>query len=263
MSTALDQENLHSAASALDEAQLHGEAIQQFGNSLDIGQAYAVQDHLLRFRIARGERLSGRKLGFTSEAKMAQMGVSELIVGFLTDAMEIPNGGTLSLTGLVHPRVEPEIAFRIRSSIGPASTPAEFLAAVDAVAPALEIIDSRYRDFRFSLPDVVADNTSACRYVVGEWSPFTAELAARAVALYVDGASVAEGSTSAILGDPLLTLPRMLAMSAKYAFTIPAGSTILAGAATAAVALTAGTHVSAEVEGLGSVSLIVQGQKHD
>lgn len=260
MSTTLNETQLESAASSLDDAQLTGKAIEQFGDNLDLDQAYAVQNRLLQLRQDRGERSTGRKLGFTSEAKMAQMGVSELIVGFLTDAMEIPNGGSLSLTGLVHPRVEPEIAFRLRDAIGPASTEAEFLAAVEAVAPALEVIDSRYRDFRFSLPDVVADNTSACRYVIGEWQPFTRELADRAVALSVDGAPVAQGSTSDILGDPLLTLPRLLAMSAKYSFTIPAGSVILAGAATAAVALTPGSGVSADVEGLGTVNLIVEGE---
>lgn len=261
MSTTLNEVQLDHAASALDGAQLTGRAVEQFGETLDLDQAYAVQDRLLELRQERGERCTGRKLGFTSEAKMAQMGVSELIVGFLTDAMEIPDGGSLSLAGLVHPRVEPEIAFRLHSSIGPGSTNADFLASVEAVAPALEVIDSRYRDFRFSLPDVVADNTSACRYVIGTWLPFTAELASRAVALNIDGAPAAEGSTSDILGDPLLTLPRLLAMSAKYGFTIPAGSVILAGAATAAVALMPGTRVSADVEGLGTVSLVVEAEQ--
>lgn len=263
MSTILNEAQLEHAASSLDDAQLTGRAVEQFGDALDLNQAYAVQNRLLELRQDRGERSTGRKLGFTSEAKMAQMGVSELIVGFLTDAMEIPDGGSLSLTDLVHPRVEPEIAFRLHSSIGPDSTDADFLASVEAVAPALEVIDSRYRDFRFSLPDVIADNTSACRYVIGKWQPFTAELASRGVALNIDGAPAAEGSTSDILGDPLLTLPRLLAMSAKYGFTIPAGSVILAGAATAAVALMPGTRVSADVEGLGTVSLVVEAEQND
>ncbi|MDQ0634319.1 2-oxo-3-hexenedioate decarboxylase [Arthrobacter pascens] len=263
MSTTLNEAQLEHAAASLDSAQLTGQAVEQFGDSLDLDQAYSIQNQLLELRRNRGERSTGRKLGFTSEAKMAQMGVSELIVGFLTDAMEISDGGSLSLKGLVHPRVEPEIAFRLSTSIGPESTEEQFLAAVEAVAPALEVIDSRYQNFRFSLPDVVADNTSACRYVIGPWQPMTPKLAGRAVALKFDGAPAAEGSTSDILGDPLLTLPRLLAMSAKYGFTIPAGSVILAGAATAAVALTPGALVSADIEGLGTVSLNVEAENND
>lgn len=258
MNITMTRTQLERAALLLDDAQSGGQAIEQFGDGLGLDSAYAVQHRLLELRVERGERATGRKLGFTSEAKMAQMGVSELIVGFLTNAMEIPDGGSLALKGLVHPRVEPEIVFRLRNSIGPESSVEEFLAAIDAVAPALEVIDSRYRDFRFSLPDVVADNTSACRYVIGTWQPFTPELVGRAVALKVDGVAVAEGSTSDILGDPLRTLPRLLSMLVKHGFTLPAGSVVLAGAATAAVALISGTVVKATVEGMGTVSLTVE-----
>jgi 2-oxo-3-hexenedioate decarboxylase len=173
--------------------------------------------------------------------------------------MEIPNGGTLDLAGLIHPRVEPEVAFRLGASLPAGASEADLVAAIDAVAPALEIIDSRYRDFRFSLPDVVADNTSACRYVIGEWQAPGTILADRAVTLSVDDAAVEHGSTSDILGDPLRTLPRLAAMSAKYGFGFRAGSVILAGAATAAVALTPGVRVSAVVDGLGTVTLETRG----
>jgi 2-oxo-3-hexenedioate decarboxylase len=242
-------------ADAIEGAERSGIAIPQFGDAMDLDRAYEVQAQLLARRLSRGERFVGAKLGFTSEAKMVQMGVSEVIVGFLTDRMQIESGGVLSLEGLVHPRVEPEIAFRLGSPVGPGDSAEDLLAAVDAVAPALEVIDSRFEAFSFSLSDVVADNTSACRFVVGEWSPFSHELADRSVELKIDGRTAEKGAASAILGDPLRALDRLAGLAERYDIDLPAGAVILAGAATAAVRLLPGMHVLARVGGLGSVSL--------
>ena len=196
------------------------------------------------------------------------MGISDVIVGYLTREMEIPDGGTLSLRGLVHPRVEPEIAFRLGRAVDPLDGYAALVAAVDAVAPALEVIDSRYRDFRFSLPVVVADNTSACRYAIGPWQDFAPgparagldphRLNHRRVELQVDGGTVEEGSTAAILGDPLRSLEQLAKMAARHGFPLPAGAVVLAGAATAAAYLKPGTTITGTVQGLGSVQLRIE-----
>ena len=98
---------------------------------------------------------------------MAQMGVDEVIWGRLTDAMRVPDGGTVDAGGFIHPRVEPEVAFLLDRLPEPGETVGDFADAVRAVAPAIELIDSRYADFSFSLPDVIADNTSAAAFVVG------------------------------------------------------------------------------------------------
>ncbi|MFG2616011.1 2-keto-4-pentenoate hydratase [Streptomyces sp. NPDC048507] len=213
--------------------------------------AYAVQEALVARMTARGERVTGFKLGFTSLAKMRQMGVSDLIHGRITDRMRIEDGGRRDIGGLIHPRVEPEVAFLLGDSLRPGGDPA---AAVAAVAPALEVIDSRYDGFVFSLPEVIADNTSAAGYAVGPWTTaddLTAPggLANLGVLLEIDGRAVQTGSTAAILGHPL----RVLAAAARLAGTLPAGTVILAGAATAAVPLSPGSHVRATVATLGSV----------
>ncbi|NKX55577.1 2-keto-4-pentenoate hydratase [Arthrobacter mobilis] len=247
------------AARELDRAEREATAIPQFGDTLSLEQAYAVQAELLTLRLARGERLTGAKLGFTSKAKMAQMGVSEVIVGFLTDRMHVAHGSSLLLEGFVHPRIEPEIAFRFNRTVEPGASAEEIISSVDAVAPALEIIDSRYRDFSFSLADVVADNTSASRYLVGEWTDFTTDLADRAVTMLIDGAVAETGTTSAILGDPLHALEAFTRMNARYGSGLPAGAVLLAGAATAAVGLQPGSTVSAVVAGIGTVELETKG----
>jgi 2-oxo-3-hexenedioate decarboxylase len=229
----------------LDAAQRDHTAIEQLDLAPDLAAAYDIQRELVELRVARGERLVGCKLGFTSKAKMAQMGVSEIVVGRLTDAMQVPDGATVALDHFIHPRIEPEVAFRLgRDANG------DIAEAVDAVAPALEIIDSRYRDFRFSLPDVIADNTSAAAFVVGPWQSMR-DVADLPVRLVVDGTDAEVGSTSAILGHPLRALEELGPLARKYGIALRAGGVILAGAATAAVPFGPSV-VEAHVDGIGS-----------
>ena len=232
----------------LDAAQRGVAAIAQLDLAPDLAAAYRIQHELIGHRLARGERLIGCKLGFTSKAKMAQMGVSEIIVGQLTDAMQVADGGDVDLARFIHPRIEPEVAFRLGRDVA-----GDIADCVDAVAPALEIIDSRYRDFRFSLPDVIADNTSAAAFVVGAWQPIT-NVADLAVRLVVDGTDVEAGSTAAILGHPMRALEELVELAARYGIVLHAGDVILAGAATAAVPFGA-NRVEAHVEGLGTASV--------
>ncbi|MBP2579730.1 2-oxo-3-hexenedioate decarboxylase [Streptomyces sp. PvR006] len=240
--------NITALAEALDTAAREGRPLAGGGSGpKDTDEAYAVQEALVARRLARGERLTGFKLGFTSRAKMRQMGVSDLIHGRLTDRMEIPDGGRVDTSALIHPRVEPEVAFLLGDTLRPGGDP---MAAVAAVAPALEVIDSRYHGFRFSLPEVIADNTSAAGYAVGPWSA-PGDLDNLGVLLELDGRLAETGSTAAILGSPL----RALAAAARLAGALEPGTVILAGAATAAVPLPPGTHVRATVAGLGTVHL--------
>jgi 2-oxo-3-hexenedioate decarboxylase len=238
------------AALDLDEAQRAATAIGQLHLDDDLATAYRIQRELIECRLRRGEGLVGSKLGFTSKAKMAQMGVSEIIVGRLTDAMQVPDGADVELVRFIHPRIEPEVAFRLGRDVGPGDDIAD---AVDGVAPALEIIDSRYRDFRFSLPDVIADNTSAAAFVVGQWQPMT-DVADLPVRLVVDGTEAETGSTAAILGHPMRALEQLVELAAKYEIALRGGDVILAGAATAAVPFGA-NRVEAQVDGLGVVAV--------
>ena len=245
-----------SAADYLDHAQQSRTEVAQLDLSGSIEDAYAVQHGLLARRLARGERIAGTKLGMTSFAKRAQMGIGEVIVGQLTDAMRIADGGTCDLTGLIHPRVEPELAFRLERSVNLDDPNLDILACVDAVAPALEIIDSRYANFRFSLNDVVADNTSAAAFVVGSWTPLAPAaggVGGLAVTLRIDGRIVESGTTAEILGHPFDALRALVPLAREHGFPLTGGQVILAGAATAAAPLLPGA-VDAHVAGLGAVS---------
>ncbi|MFC6704274.1 2-keto-4-pentenoate hydratase [Flexivirga alba] len=250
-------------ARTLDDAVRAASAIPQLSSStpLTLDEAYAVQRAGVELRRERSDDVVGVKLGFTSKAKAEQMGVSDVIIGYLTGSMAVGDGGAFNLGKAVHPRIEPEVAFRLGRDIDPAAPAADLTDAVDGVAPAMEIIDSRYRDFKFSLEDVVADNTSACGFVIGEWLPPQQvrdrfDLSAQPVRLSVDGHDEASGSTRDILGDPWQALPAVVRMAAQYGHPLAAGSVLLAGAATAAIPLRPGT-VRADVGELGSVSVRV------
>jgi 2-oxo-3-hexenedioate decarboxylase len=244
-------------ARLLDDAQVGAAPIEPFSatEALGVDDAYLVQHALLQRRIARGERVAGLKLGFTSRAKARQMGVDDVIIGVMTDRTRIDDGGMFDTRSAIHPRVEPEIAYLIGDDIEEGDPVAPD--AVVAVAPALEIIDSRYREFRFDLGDVVADNTSAAAYAVGSWMSTRAagELDNRAVRLEIDGRLVQTGSTSAILGDPARAITAAVRLAAVHGLALRAGMVLLAGAATVAVPLPGRGVVEAIVAGVGRVSL--------
>ncbi|MEV4467369.1 fumarylacetoacetate hydrolase family protein [Micromonospora echinofusca] len=222
---------------------------------LDVDVAYAVQTALIQRRLDRGERLVGLKMGLTSKAKMAQVGVDEVIWGRLTDVMRIPDGGTLDPAAFIHPRVEPEVAFLLDRLPEPGEPVGDFTDAVRAVAPAIEVIDSRYANFTFSLPDVIADNTSAAAFVIGPWSPVPDGLDNLGVLLEIDGRVAQVGSTAAILGDPRRALDEGIRLAGRHGVRLREGWVFLAGAATAAVPLKPGAHVRAVVEHLGTATL--------
>lgn len=251
-------------AAALDRAQRTASPTTQLAADAAIGldAAYATQHALLARRVARGERIAGLKLGFTSRAKAQQMGVDDVIIGTVTDAMRLENGGVFDVSTAIHPRIEPEVAYLLGDDLDdPALAASDAVGAVAGVAPALEVIDSRYRDFTFSLDDVVADNASAAAFAVGPWrSPeAVGPLDNRAVRLEIDGRLSQAGSTAAILGDPVRALDAALRLARRHGFALRAGMVLLAGAATVAVPLPARGVVTAHVAGLGEVSVRANG----
>ncbi|GAA2210251.1 fumarylacetoacetate hydrolase family protein [Nonomuraea monospora] len=238
-------------AERLDEATLNGRAIPRLTTTTDLGvpAAYEVQRAVIERRLARGERVIGVKMGFTSRAKMVQMGVDDVIWGVLTDAMLIESD--LDLSGLIHPRIEPEIAFLIER---PVRTPADAIAAVGAVAVGYEVLDSRYQDFSFTLPDVIADNASASGFGLGPWHR-PRDVGNLGLVMEIDGRPVASGSSASILGDPVRSLTAAARLAHAGGFELQPGWVVLAGAATAAVPLPARAHVRVRAAGLGHVEV--------
>ncbi|MDO9597586.1 MAG: 2-oxo-3-hexenedioate decarboxylase [Azoarcus sp.] len=225
---------------------------------MDWDDAYAIQDEIKRRKIARGARIVGLKAGLTSHAKMKQMGVETPVFGFLADYFSVPEGGEIDTAKLIHPKVEPEIAFVTRTALkGPGCHIGAVLAATDFVIPAIEIIDSRYRDFKFDLKSVVADNCSSSRFVVGGKMGNVAELDLRTIGIVLEknGEPVAFGAGAAVLGHPAAAIAMLANMLGEKGEEIPAGTLILSGGITEAVAVQPGDAVTLRMQHLGSVSV--------
>jgi 2-oxo-3-hexenedioate decarboxylase len=248
--------DLDTLAARLDDAAREAQAVPQLGE-LTLDEAYEIQSLSLARRHGRGERRIGIKMGFTSRAKMQQMGVQDMIWGRLTDRMLMEPGGSLSMRRFVHPRVEPEVAFLLKSRLSGNVDSMTAMAAVAGIAPALEIIDSRYENFKFSLTDVVADNSSSSALVVGPWSDPHMDFSNLGMVLEVDGFARQIGTSAAILGNPLYSLVAAARLVAARGESLEPGDIVMAGGATAAEALAVGQFVKLEVERLGAVGFSV------
>ncbi|HWD03305.1 MAG TPA: fumarylacetoacetate hydrolase family protein [Amycolatopsis sp.] len=228
------------------------------GEGLDgVETAYRVQNELVRLRVARGERLVGGKLGLTSKAKQRAMGVDKPLYGLVTSGMARPSGTRLALSELVHPRVEPEVAFVLGQALeGPDVTIADVLAATRHVCPALDVIDSRYEGFAFKHLDAIADNASSAVFALGDdFSPPPPELTLTGCVLEVDGQVIESAAGAAVMGQPAAAVAFMANQLALRGGRLEAGWVVLSGGLTAPVPLKPGGTVSATISGLGSVTL--------
>lgn len=225
---------------------------------LDVATGYRIQDETLRRRIDRGEHVTGVKLGLTSKAKQARMGLDLPLVAWITDYMELATGDAVPQDKLIHPRIEPEIVFVMRDRLtGPGVTAEQALAAVGAVHAGAEVIDSRYRDFKFLAGDVIADNASSGAYLVGELalSPSEIDLIAEPVELIVDGEVVDTATGAAVLGNPAEALALAVNDLATRGHSIEPGWLVLTGGMTDAVFAVPGSTVTCRFGSLGEVTL--------
>ena len=225
---------------------------------LDLATGYAVQDLTLAKRLERGEKLIGVKLGLTSRAKQQRMGVHFPFVAWLTDAMILPVGDPIPQGSLIHPRVEPELVFVMGERLeGPGVTCAQAMAAVESVWGGAEVIDSRYRNFRFTAGDVAADNASSGAFVTGPISraPGEIDLDLEAVLVEVNGAIVDSATGAAVQGHPGEALALAANDLASRGHAIEAGWIVLTGGMTDAVFAPPGSSIAMHFTNLGSVFL--------
>ncbi|MCI1696529.1 2-keto-4-pentenoate hydratase [Aneurinibacillus aneurinilyticus] len=226
---------------------------------LDAALAYKVQERLIEMKCERQKtHVRGHKLGLTSVAKQKMMGVHEPLYGVLLNDMELDQQEPISLQPFIHAKIEPEIAFVLERDIkGPISVP-EVLAATAYVIPAFEIIDSRYRNFKFTLPDVIADNASSSRFILGDRIRKTdgLDLKVTGTVFKKNGQVIATGTGASVMGHPARAVAWMVNKLAARDQYVKAGEVVLSGALTEAFRIEENDVFSVGFDGLGVVQAI-------
>lgn len=234
------------------------EALTTTAGPFSPSTAYQVQDAVVADRVGRGAAIVGAKLGLTSVAKQRQMKVDEPLYGWLTGDMAIDVGQPLRCGRFIQPRCEPEIAFVLRDDLAGAHvTAAQVLAATAAVCPAIDVLDSRFAGYSFTLPDVIADNASGAGFVIGGQAtdPGGIDLRLTGVVLEKNGALIATAAGAAVLGHPAASVAWLIRALAGRGRGLSAGQVVLSGALTEAVAVTPGDVVVARFDRLGTIEL--------
>ncbi len=224
---------------------------------ITVEDAYRVQLVNVNRRIECGARVIGKKIGLTSPAMQQMFKVDEPDYGHLLDEMLVYQGEPIAMSSLLQPRIEGEIAFVLdRDLAGPGVTPVEVIRGTAGVVPALEIVDSRIRDWKIKIQDTVADNASSAVFVLGSQMVSPMGLDMRHVGFVVthNGFLAGTAAGAAVLGSPAQSVAWLVNKMAEFGITLKAGEIVLSGAAAAAVPVSAGSSVSLTVDRIGDVS---------
>ncbi len=222
---------------------------------LSVDDAYEVQDAFLE---QLGGDLAAAKLGLTSIAKQRQMSVDEPLYGWLTTAMRIDPAEALASAELIQPRVEPEIAFLTNDELGgEACQAAEVMAATEGVMPAIDVLDSRFTGYQFTLADVTADNASGARYCIGEPRPVRGDLRLTGCVLEKNGELIATAAGAAVMDDPANAVAWFVRKLDQRGRTLPSGSVVLAGGLTEASPVAPGDRLLASFDRIGEIALAI------
>lgn len=259
--TGMEAQLMHNLAMELEDARRNRAQVAPLTDrfkEISIGDAYRIQQTLLELRQTSGAHLLGRKIGLTSIAIQTALGVSEPDYGHLLSDMHVFTRDAVQLQSLIQPRAEGEIAFVLERDLDmPFVTEADVLRCTAFVMPAIEIIDSRIRDWKIKLEDTVADNASSALFVIGSRkTPIdNLDLCALGMSLYRNGSISATGSGAAALGSPAKAVAWLANALHAHGVTMRAGEIILSGGLAATVTPSKGDWIEVEMERLGNVSV--------
>lgn len=225
----------------------------------DMALAYAIQQANVDARRAQGERIVGRKIGLTSLAVQQQLGVDQPDFGALFATMAYGDGEPMSLSRLIQPKVEAEIALVLERDLTHGKhTFADIISATAYALAAIEVVDSRIRNWDIRFVDTVADNASSALFVLGTRPVRLADLdlVAATMTLSRDGDVLSRGSGAACLGNPLNAAVWLADVMVKMGTPLRAGDVVLTGALGPMVAVTQRGTFTAQIDGLGSVCAV-------
>lgn len=225
---------------------------------LSVKEAYYIQLENIHRKLKQGQKIVGKKIGLTSLAMQNMLGVDEPDYGHLLDGMAVENGGGISIEQVLQPKVEAEIAFILKKELrGPNVTTLDVLQATEYVVPALEIVDSRIKDWKIKLPDTVADNGSSSFYVLGGKPTRIEDIDLELIGMVLtkNGELINTGVGAAALGTPATCVAWLANRLADFDIPLRAGEVILSGALSAAEVAKAGDSFTARFAHIGQVSV--------
>lgn len=258
---ALDESTRRQAAEALATAEAKRQPIAPLSENypdIDVASAYAIQLLQIQARVERGEVVRGHKVGLASRAMQKMIGVDEPDYGHLLASMFVNEGQPIKAAELCAPMAEMEIGFVLgRKLSGPNATIADVLAATAYVCPAIEVVDSRVKDWKIKISDTIADNASSARVVLGgNRVPLDGlDLRTLGAVLRKNGEIIETGAGAAVLGNPATCVAWLANKVFHFGVTLEEGHVILPGALTRAVKVVAGDVVRADFDILGHVSV--------
>jgi 2-keto-4-pentenoate hydratase len=225
---------------------------------IDVVDAYEIQLINIRQRVAEGARVLGHKVGLSSLAMQQMMGVDEPDYGHLLDEMQVFEDTPVKAGRYLYPRVEVEVGFILAADLpGAGCTEDDVLAATEALAPSIELIDTRITDWKIALCDTIADNASSAGFVLGEARVSPRELDVKSIdaVLTRNGEVVTEGRSDAVLGNPVTAVAWLARKVESFGVRLRKGDIVLPGSCTRAIDARAGDNFVADFAGLGSVRL--------
>jgi len=225
---------------------------------IDVVDAYEIQLINIRQRVAEGARVLGHKVGLSSLAMQQMMGVDEPDYGHLLDEMQVFEDTPVKAGRYLYPRVEVEVGFILSDDLpGAGCTEDDVLAATEALAPSIELIDTRITDWKIALCDTIADNASSAGFVLGKArvSPRDLDVKAIDAVLTRNGEVIAEGRSDAVLGNPVTAVAWLSRKVESFGVRLRKGDIVLPGSCTRAIDARAGDEFVADFAGLGSVRL--------
>lgn len=256
-----DPKKIESAAVRLRKAELNSQAckpIRDLIGDKDIAAAYEVQQRNTQFRLERGDRKIGRKIGLTSFAVQKQLGVDQPDFGTLFKSREVQNGSQIAVADMMQPRVETEIAFVLANDLEYANlTTIDIIDSIDYALASIEIVGSRIKDWDICITDTIADNASASHFVLGHRpTPLSFfDVVNCKMEMEVNGKVVSSGTGAACMGSPVNACLWLARTMAAMKNPLKAGDIILTGALGPVHPVKAGDFVKAGIEGLGTVSV--------
>jgi len=257
----MEQSQITQLGDELYEALLAGKTASPLtarGFHLTIGGPSHNQQPMQSPRLAKGERVIGKKIGVTSKPVMNLLGVHQPDFGYLLDGMVYNEGESIEMSSLIQPKAEGEIAFLLKKDLqGPGVTAADVLAATEGVMACFEIVDSRITDWKIKIQDTVADNASCGVFVLGEQlvDISNIDLGLCGMVLEKNGEIVVTGAGAATMGHPVNAMVWLANTLGKLGIALKAGDIVLSGAMGAMVPVVKGDNLRMTIGGIGGCSV--------